>query len=310
MPDGATIGEKGEFIVEEPFMELGLEPTARYAGFWERFKQHRSAYMSLWLVVLLTVIAIIPGFFAPQDPTEIPTEHILDERFQPPSSEHIMGTDNLGRDVFSRVIYGVQVSLMVGFIAVVISFAIGVSVGALSGYYGGKLDKFLMALTDVFLVIPGFFLILLIIAIYGSSIYNVMIVIGLLAWMSTARIVRAEFLTLREMEFVEAAKSLGAGDSRIVFRHILPNALAPAIINSSLLVASAILIEAGLSYLGLGDVNRITWGQMLAYSQGFQLAGYWWMTFFPGLAIFATVLAFNLIGDGLNDAFNPRLRGR
>lgn len=309
MPDGATIGEKGEFIVEEPFMELGLEPTARYAGFWERFKQHRSAYMSLWFVMLLTVIAIIPGLFASQDPTEIKTRD-PDERFISPSYEHIMGTDHLGRDVFSRVIYGVQVSLMVGFIAVVISFAIGVSVGALSGYYGGKLDKFLMALTDVFLVIPGFFLILLIIAIYGASIYNVMIVIGLLSWMSTARIVRAEFLTLREMEFVEAAKSLGAGDSRIVFKHILPNALAPAIINSSLLVASAILIEAGLSFLGLGDVNRITWGQMLAYSQGFQLAGYWWMTVFPGLAIFATVLAFNLIGDGLNDAFNPRLRGR
>ena len=262
--------------------------------------------MSLWFVMLLTVIAIIPGYFASQDPTEMS----FNETFIPPCSEHIMGTDNVGRDVFSRVIYGVQVSLMVGFIAVVISFAIGVSVGALSGYYGGKLDKFLMALTDVFLVIPGFFLILLIIAIYGSSIYNVMIVIGLLSWMSTARIVRAEFLTLREMEFVEAAKSLGAGDSRIVFKHILPNALAPAIINSSLLVASAILIEAGLSFLGLGDINRITWGQMLAYSQGFQLAGYWWMTFFPGLAIFATVLAFNLIGDGLNDAFNPRLRGR
>jgi len=302
MPDGVTVGE----IFEEGFMELGLEPTAKYAGFWERFKQHKSAYASLWFVMLLTVIAIIPGYFAPQDPTEIK----ISERFLPPSSEHVMGTDNLGRDVFSRVIYGVQVSLMVGFIAVVISFAIGVTVGAISGYYGGKLDKFLMAITDVFLVIPGFFLILLIIAIYGSSIYNVMIVIGLLAWMSTARIVRAEFLTLREMEFVEAARSLGAGDYRIVFKHILPNALAPAIINSSLLVASAILIEAGLSFLGLGDVNRITWGQMLAYSQGFQLAGYWWMTVFPGLAIFGTVLAFNLIGDGLNDAFNPKLRGR
>jgi len=302
MPDGVTVGE----ISEEGFMELGLEPTAKYAGFWERFKQHKSAYASLWFVMLLTVIAIIPGYFAPQDPTEIK----ISERFLPPSSEHVMGTDNLGRDVFSRVIYGVQVSLMVGFIAVVISFAIGVTVGAISGYYGGKLDKFLMAITDVFLVIPGFFLILLIIAIYGSSIYNVMIVIGLLAWMSTARIVRAEFLTLREMEFVEAARSLGAGDYRIVFKHILPNALAPAIINSSLLVASAILIEAGLSFLGLGDVNRITWGQMLAYSQGFQLAGYWWMTVFPGLAIFGTVLAFNLIGDGLNDAFNPKLRGR
>jgi peptide/nickel transport system permease protein len=309
MPDGATVGEKVEFIVEEPFIELGLEPTAKYAGFWERFKQHRSAYVSLWFIMLLTVIAIIPGYFAPQDPTEIKVIN-PDERFISPSFEHIMGTDELGRDIFSRVIYGVQVSLMVGFIAVVISFAIGVSVGALSGYYGGKLDKFLMAVTDVFLVIPGFFLILLIIAIYGSSIYNVMIVIGLLSWMSTARIVRAEFLTLREMEFVEAAKSLGAGDTRIVFKHILPNALAPAIINSSLLVASAILIEAGLSFLGLGDPNRITWGQMLANSQGFQLAGYWWMTFFPGLAIFATVLAFNLIGDGLNDAFNPRLRGR
>jgi peptide/nickel transport system permease protein len=308
MPDSVPIGEKveREFIVEEPFIELGLEPTARYAGFWERFKQHRSAYISLWFIVMLTVIAIIPGSFATQDPTE----YDLEQRFISPSSEHIMGTDDLGRDVFSRVIYGVQVSLMVGFIAVVISFAIGVSVGALSGYYGGKLDKFLMAVTDVFLVIPGFFLILLIIAIYGSSIYNVMIVIGLLSWMSTARIVRAEFLTLREMEFVEAARSLGAGDSRIVFKHILPNALAPAIINSSLLVASAILIEAGLSFLGLGDINRITWGQMLSYSQGFQLAGYWWMTFFPGLAIFGTVLAFNLIGDGLNDAFNPRLRGR
>ncbi len=308
MPDGVTLDEitEREFITEEPFIELGLEPTARYAGFWERFKQHKSAYVSLWFIMLLTVIAIIPGFFAPQDPSEIK----ISERFLAPSSEHIMGTDHLGRDIFSRVVYGAQVSLMVGFIAVVISFAIGVSVGALSGYYGGKVDKFLMALTDVFLVIPGFLLILLIIAIYGSSIYNVMIVIGLLAWMGTARIVRAEFLTLREMEFVEAARSLGAKDSRIVFRHILPNALAPAIINSSLLVASAILIEAGLSFLGLGDVNRITWGQMLAYSQGFQLAGYWWMTFFPGLAIFATVLAFNLIGDGLNDAFNPRLRGR
>ncbi len=308
MPDGATVGEipEKESIFEEGFMELGLEPTAKYAGFWERFKQHKSAYVSLWFVMLLTVIAIIPGYFAPQDPGEIN----INERFISPSSEHLMGTDNLGRDIFSRVIYGVQVSLMVGFIAVVISFAIGVTVGALSGYYGGKLDKFLMAVTDVFLVIPGFFLILLIIAIYGSSIYNVMIVIGLLAWMSTARIVRAEFLTLREMEFVEAARSLGARDYRIVFKHILPNALAPAIINSSLLVASAILIEAGLSFLGLGDVNRITWGQMLAYSQGFQLAGYWWMTFFPGLAIFGTVLAFNLIGDGLNDAFNPRLRGR
>ena len=275
-------------------------------SFWRYFKRNRLAVGGLVMIVVIFLIAGFAAFLAPYDPGKTGVSLKLDA----PSMNHFLGTDQLGRDVFSRMLYGSRVSLSVGFVAVAISIFIGILVGAVAGYYGGWIDGVLMRFVDIMLCFPSFFLILTVVAVLGPSLLNVMIVIGITSWMGTSRFVRAEFLSLRERDFTQAAKALGVSDRRIIFRHILPNALAPVFVTATLDVATAILVEAGLSFLGFGvQPPAPSWGNILTEGRTY-IFDAWWLTVFPGLAILMTVLSFNLLGEGLRDALDPRLRGR
>ena len=281
-----------------------MEPQKK--TFWHYFKKRRMAVGGLALILIMFLIAGFAFFLAPYDPGK--TE--VSMKLKPPSFQHLLGTDQLGRDIFSRMLYGSRISLSVGFVAVGISILIGVLVGALAGYYGRWIDSLLMRFVDTMLCFPSFFLILTVVALLGPSIFNIMIVIGVTSWMGTSRFVRAEFLSLRERDFTQAARALGVKDGRIIFRHILPNALAPVFVTATLKVASAILIEAGLSFLGFGvQPPAPSWGNILTEGRTY-IFDAWWLTVFPGLAILITVLSFNLLGEGLRDALDPRLRGR
>ncbi|MBI4279628.1 MAG: ABC transporter permease [Armatimonadetes bacterium] len=226
----------------------------------------------------------------------------------PPGDHFYMGTDDLGRDVFSGVAYGARVSLLVGFIAAMTGTLIGVSIGSISGYFGGSTDYVLVKVSELFQSVPRLLFALVIVVFFGNTVWNVVVVIGILSWPRMGRLVRSEFLRLRESEFVVAAKALGLGSRGIIFKHIFPNVLHVVIVTASLDVGAAIITEAALSYLGAGDPNLMTWGRMIFNAQRF-LRTAWWMSVFPGAAIFFTVLSLNLIGDGLNDALNPRLKG-
>jgi peptide/nickel transport system permease protein len=274
--------------------------------FWRYFRRSRLAVGGLAVIVIMFVIAGSASFIAPYDPGK--TE--VSMKLKPPSLQHYLGTDQLGRDVFSRMLFGSRVSLSVGFVAVAISICIGILVGAMAGYYGRWVDSVLMRFVDIMLCFPSFFLILTVVALLGPSLFKVMVVIGITSWMGTSRFVRAEFLSLRERDFAQAAKALGVKDSRIIFRHILPNALAPVFVTATLDVATAILVEAGLSFLGFGvQPPAPSWGNILTEGRTYIFDG-WWLTVFPGFAILVTVLSFNLLGEGLRDALDPRLRGR
>lgn len=275
-------------------------------NFWRYFKRNRLAVGGLTMFVITFLVAGLAPFLAPCDPGKTDVSFKL----KPPSIRYYLGTDQLGRDVFSRMLHGARVSLSVGFVAVAISIFIGILVGAVAGYYRGWLDAFLMRFVDMMLCFPSFFLILTVVALLGPSLLKVMIVIGITSWMGTSRFVRAEFLSLRERDFVQAAKALGVKDGRIIFRHILPNALAPVFVTATLDVASAILVEAGLSFLGFGvQPPAPSWGNILTEGRTY-IFDAWWLTVFPGLAILITVLSFNLLGEGLRDALDPRLQGR
>jgi len=274
--------------------------------FWRYFKRNRLAVGGLAVIALTFLIASFAFFLAPNDPGKTD----VSMKLQPPSLQHFLGTDQLGRDVFSRMLFGSRVSLSVGFVAVAISICIGILVGAISGYYGRWIDTVLMRFVDIMLCFPSFFLILTVVALLGPSLFKVMVVIGITSWMGTSRFVRAEFLSLRERDFAQAAKALGVKDRRIIFRHILPNALAPVFVTATLDVATAILVEAGLSFLGFGvQPPAPSWGNILTEGRTY-IFDAWWLTVFPGLAILVTVLSFNLLGEGLRDALDPRLRGR
>ncbi|MGA9754956.1 MAG: oligopeptide ABC transporter permease [Desulfobaccales bacterium] len=276
----------------------------RQREFWARLKRNRMAMTGLALVLGLFVLSIFAPWLAPYDPNSIDLKQVL----MPPSHAHLLGTDTLGRDVLSRIIFGSRVSLKVGFVAVGLATLIGLLVGALAGYYGGWVDQSLMRLVDLMLCFPAFFLILAVIAILEPSIWNIMVVIGLTSWMGVARLVRAEFLSLREREFVTAARALGAGDTRLIMRHMLPNALAPVMVSATLGVAGAILTESALSFLGLGvQPPTPSWGNILtAGKDNIEIA--WWLSVFPGLAILVTVMSYNLLGEGIREAIDPRLK--
>jgi peptide/nickel transport system permease protein len=275
-------------------------------AFWRYFKRNRLAVGGMMIIVLIFLVAGIASFLAPYDPGK--TE--VSMKLKAPSLQHFLGTDQLGRDVFSRMLFGSRVSLSVGFVAVAISISIGILVGAISGYYSGWIDSLLMRFVDIMLCFPSFFLILTVVALLGPSLFKVMVVIGITSWMGTSRFVRAEFLSLRERDFTQAARALGVKDRRIIFRHILPNALAPVFVTATLDVATAILVEAGLSFLGFGvQPPAPSWGNILTEGRTY-IFDAWWLTVFPGLAILITVLSFNLLGEGLRDALDPRLRGR
>lgn len=273
-------------------------------AFWRTFARNRLAVIGGVVVAILVVFAVAAPALAPWDPNKHDTRRIL----APPSAQHWMGTDQLGRDVFSRVLYGARVSLAVGFVSVGIATLIGVLLGAAAGYHGAVVDGVIMRLVDLMLVFPRFFLLLAVLAFLKPSIWTIMVVIGLTGWMSVARLVRAEFLTLREREFVIWSESVGASAARIVFRHILPNALAPVLVAMTLGIPAAILMESGLSFLGLGvQPPHATWGNILTDGKD-SLEIAWWMTVYPGLAILITVLSYNLLGEGIRDALDPRLR--
>ena len=268
-----------------------------------RLRANRLAMAGLVLVALLAAAALAAPLVAPHDPTAIDARVIL----AAPSAEHLLGTDDMGRDVLSRMIYGARISLAVGFVSVGIAVLIGTSLGACAGYFGGLVDAVVMRFVDIMLCFPSTFLILAVIAFVGPSIWNVMFVIGVTGWMGVCRLVRAEFLSLRERDFVVAARALGAGDARLIFRHILPNAMAPVLVAAVLGVAGAILTESGLSFLGLGvQPPTPSWGNILtAGKDNIDVA--WWLSFFPGLAITVTMLGYNMLGEGLRDALDPRL---
>jgi peptide/nickel transport system permease protein len=256
------------------------------------------------IVGIMSLGALLAPWAAPYNPDMINVDALL----QAPSAAHLMGTDALGRDVFSRILFGGRVSLWVGFVAVGIATAIGLVLGLVSGYFGRLVDEVIMRGVDVMLCFPSFFLILAVIAFLEPSLTNIMIVIGLTGWMGVARLVRAETLTIRERDYVLAARAAGAGSGRIIFRHILPNAIGPVLVSATLGVAGAILTESSLSFLGLGvQPPDASWGNMLL--EGKEVLGIaWWLSVFPGLAILVTVLGYNLLGESLRDLLDPRLK--
>lgn len=270
------------------------------------FRKNRLAMAGLAVMVILYVITLVTPLIAPFDPAE--QGNIVLTRYLEPSAQHLMGTDKFGRDIFSRTLYGARISLSIGFIAVGISITLGTLVGAFAGYFGGLVDSVLMRFTDMMLSFPRLVLLIVVIALFEPNIYLVVIVLGLTGWMGTARLVRGEVLSLREREFVQAARALGMGDWRIIFRHIIPNTMAPVIVSATLGIGQTILTEASLSFLGLGvQPPTPSWGNMVADGRDALITA-WWIATFPGIAIVLTVVAFNLLGDGLRDALDPRLR--
>lgn len=255
-------------------------------------------------IVLVMFLLAVAAPLLGRDPGAID----IAARLQSPSWQHPLGTDDLGRDVLTRILYGARISLLVGFVAVGIATLIGIVLGALAGYYGRWVDGVLMRFVDIMLCFPTFFLILAVIAFLDPSIWNIMIIIGLTGWMGVARLVRAEFMALRERDFVQAARVIGASDGRIIFRHILPNALSPVLVSATLGIAGAILTESALSFLGIGvQPPTPSWGNMLIVGKQ-TLGTAWWLSLFPGLAILVTVLGYNLLGEGIRDALDPRIR--
>ncbi|MCB4811631.1 ABC transporter permease [Methylovorus menthalis] len=269
---------------------------------WRQALRNPLALSGFIIIFGILLLAILAPFIAPYDANAIDVKAIL----LPPSLQHPMGTDGLGRDVFSRMLFGARISLLVGIVAVGIATSIGIFLGAISGYYRGWVDVVIMRLVDVMLSIPTFFLILAVIAFLTPSIWNIMIVIGLTSWMGVTRLVRAEFLSLRGREFVMASETLGARDFRMIFIHMLPNSLTPIMVSFVLGVASAVLVESGLSFLGLGvQAPQASWGNILTDGKEYiQFA--WWLSLFPGVAILLTVLGYNLLGEGLRDVLDPR----
>lgn len=265
-----------------------------------------SRNLLLFLGASIVLFFIIVAIFAPFIATYDPSATNLKGTFLPPSSKHFFGTDDIGRDVFSRVVYGSRVSLFVGFIAVGISLIIGVILGLASGYYGGKVDSIIMRFTDIMLSFPSFFLILAVIAFLKPSIINVMIVIGFTGWMGVARLVRAEVMSVKNREYITAAILQGLSHKRIMFKHILPNVLSPVFVTATLSIAGAILLESSLSFLGLGvQPPTASWGNILTDGQK-NIINAWWLSFFPGLAIVFTALGYNLLGEGLRDLLDPK----
>lgn len=271
---------------------------------WKRLKKSKLALVGFVILIILLIVAIFANVIAPYDYAK----QNLQNTFQFPCAAHIFGTDEFGRDIFSRVVYGTRISLSVGFIAVGIAAFIGGILGAVAGYYGGKADNIVMRFMDVLLAIPQILLAISIVAALGSGLQNLMIAVGISSIPGYARIVRASVLSIKDQEFVEAAKAAGSSDLRIIFHHIIPNSMAPIIVQATLGVAIAILTAAGLSFIGLGiQPPTPEWGSMLSGGRQY-IRDYWYMTLFPGLAIVITIFALNVLGDGLRDALDPKLK--
>ena len=293
-------------LVPEGLGQLNHNRIRQSPSLWQRFRHHRMAVAGLVVLLLLVVGAIGAPVIARKSPYKVD----LSSYRKPPSRAHILGTDAAGRDVFSRLLYAGRVSLSVGLVAVSIYTAIGMALGAIAGYFGEWVDGLVMRLADVFLSFPSLIIIITMVAVLGPSIYNVMLAIGLLGWPPIARLLRGDLLSLREREFVTAARAIGAPGWRIVTRHLLPNALAPIIVAATFGIANAILLEAGLSFLGLGvPPPTASWGNMLTDAQSLTvLESMLWLWIPPGVMIALAVLSINFIGDGLRDALDPHLR--
>jgi len=274
-----------------------------WRDFWRRFSRNRGAVVGLGLILLVILVAIIAPLLYPQSPWRM-----VQRPFLPPFGVEgfWFGTDTLGRDIGAGLAYGARVSLLVGLVSTVVALLIGIPIGALAGYFGGRWDDALMRFTELFQTIPSFALAIVLVAILEPSLASIVLAIAIVGWPPVARLVRGEFLSLRSREYVQAAVLSGQRSLSIIFRQVLPNTLSPVIVLASLMVATAILLESSLSFLGLGDPNVMSWGYMIGAARTV-LRQAWWMSVFPGLAILFTVLALNLIGEGLNDALNPRL---
>jgi peptide/nickel transport system permease protein len=279
------------------------------AGTWRRFRRSKLATFALTYVAIMSLIALLAPLLARDGGGLIPfsPESVkLGERLESPSRMHLLGTDDLGRDICSRMIHGARVSLTVGFFATLIALVVGSLLGAIAGYYGGTADWIVSRIIEVVLCFPFLFLVLGIVALFRPSLTTIMIALGLTSWTNEARYVRGEFLRIRDLEFAHAARAIGARDGRIIFRHLLPNAFAPVLVSASFGVAAAILTESALSFLGLGvPLPTASWGGILSAAHE-HIEYAWWMILFPGLAIFFTVASFNVIGERFRDALDPR----
>lgn len=295
-PMGADLSQAVEAVAAGPPNRQALR----------MFLRNKAAVFGLILFVAILLMTLFGPMFYENDPSDI-----IARPLSPPGSENapLLGTDYLGRDVVAGVINGGRISLLVAALAALMVVFIGVTIGAVAGYYGGWVDSALMRFTEFFQVLPALLFAMVVVALFAPSITTIAIAIGLVAWPSIARLTRAEFLRLKNMEYVKAARAIGAGDWSLMSKVIFPNALPPLIVSASLLMGAALLFEAGLAFLGLSDPNNLSWGLMIGLNRSNFLSA-WWTVTFPGLAIFLTVLSFSLIGDGLQDAFNPKLRGR
>jgi peptide/nickel transport system permease protein len=274
--------------------------------FFKRYSQNYGAVAGLVILSLIILMALLAPVLFPVSPWKTVAMPLL-RPFE--DTTYLLGTDMLGRDIAAGIAHGAKVSLLIGVVSTVVAVVIGVTIGAVAGFYGGRVDDLLMRFTEFFQIIPAFAMAVVLVAIFSPSIVSITLAIAVVSWPSVARLVRAEFLSLREREFVQAAVVIGQSAPRIILTQILPNAVSPIIVTASLMVATAILTESALSFLGLGDRNMMSWGFMIGAART-MLREAWWMSFFPGIAILLAVLAINLIGEGLNDVMNPHLRGR
>ena len=292
--------------VEESVVQLGT-PLRKRSSNWDRFirtfLQNRIAMVGLVIVVLMIFAALFPAFVSTHAPNALDPV----ARLSPPSQEHFLGTDEYGRDIFSRLVYGARISLLIAFVAQSVAITIGVTLGMISGWYGGWIDDLIMRITDGFFSIPGLLFLIVWVAIFEPSKTSIFLAIGLIGWPGDARMMRSQVLSVKEREFVVAARAMGASDFRIMLKHLLPNSIAPSIVLASLGIAGAILAESSLSFLGLGvEIPNPSWGTMIDAGRNFTTRA-WWYSVFPGVAIMITVLGFNFIGDGLRDALDPKL---
>ena len=293
-------------VNEFTITELSIPAPTRHnrvRQVWRAFVASKAGPVGLALLIVIALAAIFAPVIAPDGPFKLGGP-----RLAPIGTEgYPLGTDHLGRSILAQLVYGARVSLAIGLVAAAISMVVGVIIGSLAGFYGGWVDIVLSRLTDMFLIIPAFFLIIVIVATVGSGIFYVMIVIGLTSWPTSARLMRAQALSLRERTFVQGLTALGESKPKILFRHVVPNGIQPLIANASLDVAGAILIEAGLSFIGLGDPNKATWGRMI-FEGRTSITTAWWVSVLPGIAIIITVLGFYLVGDGISYVLSPRSR--
>lgn len=290
--------------VGTPAPEAAYKRRSPWALMIRRFKKNKRALVGFWMVVAFVGLAAFAPWIAPYDPIEQNMNVIL----QPPSAAHFFGTDEYGRDIFSRIMYGSQISLMIGIVGVMISVVLGVGLGTLSGYFGGRTDMFIMRIMDIFMAFPSFLLALAIVSVLGPGMINVMIAIGIFSVPTFARISRSAVIAVKNKEYIEAAKSMGASHSRIIIKHVIPNSVAPIIVLSTMRIATAILTASGLSFLGMGaQPPTPEWGAMLSTGREYLRTAPHVSTI-PGLAIMFMVLAFNMLGDGLRDALDPKMK--